>query len=104
VFGSNAVLAAFCVLALVGSLLIGRGRYRAGAALLLSAVVGIVAAVLLYALLMAVFAVPLEPAVPAFPRSAFFYVVWFAPVPLLLIASTLSFLAQGEESPIAKSS
>ncbi|MDP8973600.1 MAG: hypothetical protein M3N45_10630, partial [Actinomycetota bacterium] len=59
VFGTNAVLAASCVLALVGALLIGRRRYRAGALLLLSAVVGIVAAVLLYALLMAVFAVPL---------------------------------------------
>ena len=98
VFASNAVLAASYVVALVGTTFVGRRRYRGGAALLLGAILGIVAAVLLYALLMAIFAVPLEPAVPAFPRSVFFYVVWLGPVPLLLIAAALSLSARREGS------
>ena len=98
VLGSNVVLIVFCVLALIGAVLAGRGRSRAGATFLLASAAGVVAATVLYVLLFASIMAPINEVDPGVPTSpgAGFYLIWLAPVPLLLAAAALSFFI-GEE-------
>ncbi len=100
VFLSNAVIVLSCVLGLVGALFAGRGRPGAGAALLLTNIVGIVAAVVLFVIVLEAIMAPIQEIDPGTSTSPneFFYVASLAPVPLLLVAVVLLIFARQMES------
>ena len=93
----NTVLVLFCGLAVVGALLAGRGRDRAGVTLFLLSAAGVVAAALLYVYLFAAVMTPMSEVDPGTPTSpnALFYWTWIPPAPLLLIAAALLFYSRG---------
>ncbi len=99
IFLSNGVIVLSCVLGLVGALFASRGRSGVGAALFIANVVGIVAAVVLFVILLEAIMSPIQEIDPGVSTSPdeFFYVASLAPVPLLLVATALSILARRAE-------
>jgi hypothetical protein len=99
IFLSNGVILLSCVLGLVGVLFAGRRKLGVGAALFTANVLGIVAAVVLFVILLEAIMTPIQEIDPGVATSPdeFFYIASLAPVPLLLVAAALSVLARRTE-------
>ncbi len=98
--GTEGVTLICGMLGMVGAGLAVAGRLRAGALLMVVSAAGVAGAVAAYAYLMPVVTRPMaeylgESAVGMYPTVV--YYVWLVPVPLLLVAATLTFFARRTE-------